>query len=137
MHKHYLERSSLELKFFVLGRSPADTLEGDNADVNSSRLGVTSRYYLSSVHKNKVFVEYRRNAVPPVAATMFKNDVTPPMLVRSGGQATGLTVVPCCSGFGDAIWRHTYAVTVLFELFVSVLQRRCPSAKSSDHFGDL
>lgn len=47
---------------------------------------------------------------------MFKNAVTPPMLVRSGGQATGLAVVSCNSGFGDATWRQTYAVTMLSEL---------------------
>lgn len=43
--------------------------------------GVASNTYLSSVHINSVFVEYSRKAVPPVAATMFRNEVTPPMMI--------------------------------------------------------
>ena len=58
-------------------------LEGDYAVVNCCSLGsLPSLSYLSSVHKNREFVEYSRKAVPPVAATMFRNAVTPPMALR-------------------------------------------------------
>ena len=42
---------------------------------------------------------------------MFKNAVTPPM-VRSGGPATGLADAACST-------RQTYAVTVIFELYIA------------------
>ena len=45
-------------------------------------LSRNSRTHLSSVYKNSALVEYSNAAVPPVAATMLRKDVTPPILVR-------------------------------------------------------